>query len=202
MHTKFLDHDTGSGRAAIQYLLQEHDHSGEIRAEVRVMRGNPHQVGRLIDSLEFVNRYRSAVIAFHRDDAPTEVELQDVLNRWEALAFAGLTPDQYTWTAVLHRDDDGSCHIHVVVPRVELSTGKSLNIAPPGWQKAFDSFRDMLNYERGWARPDDPARSKLLQDGTVGRFFDWKNGDDYALMINQMLEDEIVKGRVFDRVGI
>ena len=48
---------------------------------------------------------------------------------------------------------------------VDLETGKSLNIAPPGWQKTFGPLRDAFNHEHGWSRPDDPARARAQQPG-------------------------------------
>ena len=47
----------------------------------------------------------------------------------------------------------------------DLETGRSLNIAPPGWQKTFDPLRDAFNHEHGWSRPDDPARARAQQPG-------------------------------------
>ncbi len=45
-------------------------------------------------------------------------------------------------------------HLHILVPRFELTSGKSLNIAPPGHQKYFDALRDYFNIKKNWARPD------------------------------------------------
>ena len=47
----------------------------------------------------------------------------------------------------------------------DLETGKSLNIAAPGWQKTFDALRDWQNHENGWSRPDDPERARDVQPG-------------------------------------
>ena len=66
---------------------------------------------------------------------------------------------------VLHREQGGGQHVHVLTARCDLETGKSLNIAPPGWQKTFDPLRDAFNYEHGWSRPDDPARARVQQPG-------------------------------------
>ena len=165
MHIKFLAHGTGSGQKAASYLTGPVDHTGEVRAEVRVLRGNPALCGELADSLNFVEKYTSGVIAFAIEDAPTDDELEAVLDDFERVAYAGLEKDQYTFSAVLHVESDGSKHIHVFAPRVELTTGKSLNIAPPGWEKSFDPLRDMYNHEKGWARPDDPDRRRLLEPG-------------------------------------
>ena len=59
----------------------------------------------------------------------------------------GLDPDRYAWSAVLHRENNGGVHVHVLAARCDLETGRSLNIAPPGWQKSFDPLRDALNHE-------------------------------------------------------
>jgi hypothetical protein len=53
--------------------------------------------------------------------------------------------------------------LHFVVPRLELITGKALNVAPPGYEVLFDVFRDSWNFEHGWARPDDPARAQVVK---------------------------------------
>ena len=62
------------------------------------------------------------------------------------------------WAAVQHREAGGGVHVHVLAARCDLETGKSLNIAAPGWQKTFDALRDWQNHENGWSRPDDPER--------------------------------------------
>ena len=55
--------------------------------------------------------------------------------------------------------------MHILTARCDMETGKSLNIAPPGWQKTFDPLRDAFNHEHGWSRPDDPARARTQQPG-------------------------------------
>lgn len=99
-------------------------------------------------------------MAWSPEDNVTDQHLEEVLDLFEEHAFAGLSSNQYHMTAVMHADEDGSRHLHILVPRVELTTGKSLNIAPPGHMYYFDPLRDFLNYKYGWARPDDPARMK------------------------------------------
>ncbi|MBE7941696.1 MULTISPECIES: relaxase/mobilization nuclease domain-containing protein [Ramlibacter] len=165
MLIKFFPYGTGSGTKAVAYLIGRYDYTGVERAEVRVLRGNPAMLGHLVNGLPFVHRYTSAVIAWHREDEPTDADIDAVLEDFERVAFAGLDKGDYAYLAVLHVDEDGSKHIHLFVPRVELSTGRSLNIAPPGWEKAFAPFRDAWNFERGWARPDDPDRARAIYPG-------------------------------------
>ena len=169
MLIKFLNHGTGSGVKAAKYLLGRSDANGEMRKDVIVLRGDPLLVGHLADSLKFRNKYTSGVFAWHPDDDPTEGDMAQVLDDIEALAFAGLVPSQYAIAAVLHVGQDNSKHIHWITPRVELSSGRTFNAAPPGHLRAFDALRDKWNYSRGWARPDDPDRRRLLQPGPSWR---------------------------------
>ena len=158
MHLKFLHHGTGDPRKAVSYLLSDKDYNGVVRPEVRVLRGNPFQLESLVASLRTVHRYTSAVIAWAPGDQPTTSEVHEVLDDFERLAFAGLEPDQYCHTVVSH----GS-HVHILVARVDLRSGKAMNIAPPAWRGHFDHLRDHWNHRMGWARPDDPIRARLIQ---------------------------------------
>ncbi len=56
-------------------------------------------------------------------------------------------------------------HVHICAARCDLDTGRSLNIAPPGWRQTFDPLRDTFNDEHGWSRPDDPERARVQQPG-------------------------------------
>ena len=64
-----------------------------------------------------------------------------------------------------HDEPEGGVHVHILAARVDLETGKSLNIAPPGWERDYDPLRDWQNAEHGWARPDDPERQRDLEPG-------------------------------------
>lgn len=112
MNLKFLRHGQGSAAAAVRYLLQERDHNGEHRAELSVLRGDPHLVALVANSSPHQWRYTSGVIAWATSDNPSSSEIAQVLEEWERTAFAGLDPDQYASCAILHRDDNGTPHIH------------------------------------------------------------------------------------------
>jgi len=165
MHIKCLRRGTGSAGKAARYLVGERDATGREREGVEVLRRDPDMVAAVADSLEFEHKYRSIVIAWAPEDRPTDAQINAVLDEFEKTAWAGLEPDRYSWTAVLHREHGGGVHVHVLTARCDLETGKSLSIAPPGWQKTFDPLRDAFNHEHGWSRPDDPARARTQQPG-------------------------------------
>ncbi len=163
MHIKCLRRGRGSARTAADYLVGERDAAGHKREGVEVLRGNPDIVAAVADSLEFERKYMSVVIAWAQDDGPTDAQIEAVLDEFERTAWAGLDPDRYSWTALLHRERGGGVHVHVLAAQCDLETGRSLNIAPPGWQRAFDPLRDAFNHEHGCSRPDDPARDRAQQ---------------------------------------
>lgn len=161
MLNKFLQHGKGDPALAASYVLDDVDHLNVARADVQVLRGDLRTFTALAHSITNVWKYTSGVFAFSLDDNPSDDDINEYLDAFEAHAFAGLKPNQYHFTAVLHEEPNGSKHIHFLVPRVELTTGKALNIAPPGHESYFDPLRDYFNYKKGWSRPDDP---KLKRD--------------------------------------
>lgn len=165
MHIKFFSAGRGGGKGPTKYLTDEAIYkNGELIVRdplPEVLRGDVSMTRSLIDSSRNEWKYTSGVIAFHADDAPTEEQQQQVMDDFERLAFAGLEPDQYDILWVRH-SHEGNIELHMVTPRLELHSGKALNIAPPGHSAAFDALRDAWNYENGWARPDDPERQRLV----------------------------------------
>ncbi|MBF7683690.1 hypothetical protein I2F27_10225 [Acinetobacter sp. B5B] len=156
MLIKFLEHGKGAANKASAYVLDSVDHLNRARAGVDVLRGDPMTFSSICDSSPHLWKYTSAVIAWAKDDDPSDVQIQEVLDEFEKHAFAGLEPHQYHLFATQHVEDDGSKHIHILVPRLELETGKSLNIAPPRHENYYAALRDYLNYKYNWSRPDDP----------------------------------------------
>lgn len=125
-----------------------------------VMAGDPGLTVALIDSSPNQWKYTSGVIAFERDDAPTDAEQRAVMADFERLAFAGLAKDEYNMLWVKH-EHCGNVELHFVAPRLHLGTGKAYNPCPPGHRAAHDAFRDYWNSTKGWADPADPARARL-----------------------------------------
>ena len=209
MHLKFLAQGTGSAALAAAYLLALKDASGKVRAAVEVLRGDPMLVARVADGLPFKYRYTSAVAAWSPEDAPTRPELEQFVDEFEKSAWAGLDRDRYVWAVVLHRDDDGGVHLHIIAARWDLATGLSLNVAPPGWESTFDPLRDAMNYEYGWSRPDDPSRARpfrpaphLAYQARAAHRAGEDIEPDPRREIGMHLLELVAAGRVKDRTGV
>ena len=162
--TKNLVRTLGPGRHSDGHgLYLVVDPSGARRWIVRVT-VNPQGMIDLIDSCPHQWSYRAGVVSFAREDAPTEDQQQEVIDRFEEIAFAGLDADRFACLWVRHTHED-RVELHFCTPRMELHGGRSLNIAPPGYERAFDSLRDLMNKTHGWADPMDAERVAEVRRG-------------------------------------
>ena len=156
----FSRHGTGRGAGPVDYMIDP-KREGRERHPPQVVRGSPENTKHLIDSLEFKHKYTSGVLSFAPNEKITPKQENAIIERFEQMAFAGLDADQYNilWVRHIHA---GHHELHFVTPRVELSTGNSLNIKPPGerTQQHFDDFRSEINARYGLADPDDPNRMR------------------------------------------
>jgi len=150
MLIKFFRNGKGAGAGPVGYLVADkvlayddnrdliRDADGQPMTVTReplpeVLRGNPDRTEALIDASRHQWTYRAGVISFAATDAPTEEQQSEVMDHFERLAFAGLDPTQYEVLWVRHTHED-RVELHFCTPRLELTSGRSLNIAPPGKQ--------------------------------------------------------------------
>ena len=173
----FSKHGKGRAQGVLDYLMSENCASGALdyllgdknRAGVRrspmpvVLRGDPGATRDLINTSTFAWRYTSGVLSFSAGERITPEMEKQIMDEFEAIAFAGLSRDRYHILWIRHAHT-GREEMHFVVPRMELATGKSLNIAPPGRasRQLFDTFRSKINAQFGLSDPDDPARRRAL----------------------------------------
>lgn len=179
MIISFFSTGTGGGAAPVDYLTAREvlaydenrnlirDNTGKPQTKIRdplpeVLHGNPDQTRDLIDAITNKWSYTAGVISFADSDDPSPDAQQEAIELYEALAFAGLDRDQYDCLWVRH-SHEGNVELHFCTPRLELSTGKALNIAPPGHETAFSSLRDLMNKTHGWADPLDPERAREVR---------------------------------------
>ncbi|QBY00131.1 mobilization relaxase [Rhodophyticola sp. CCM32] len=210
MLIKFFPNGKGGGAGPVEYLtartvLAYDDNRDLIRdaagQPITVTREPPPEVVRgdadgmidLIDACPHKWTYRAGVVSFAREDAPTEDQQQEVIDRFEEIAFAGLDADRCACLWVRHTHED-RVELHFCTPRMELQSGRSLNIAPPGYERAFDSLRDLMNKMHGWADPMDVERSAEVK--TVTEAPTRAQGRDE---LHGWIRDQISLGLITDR---
>ncbi len=157
MIVRVFPRGVGSGREAFRYLLKE---DGRELSPV-VLRGDPELATEITEQTTRVHKYTSGVLSFSPGEVVTPEMERDIMDRFEKMAFAGLEPHQYEIVWVRHgAGPEHNHHLHFVTPRTELTTGKSLNIAPPGDARIerFDTFRTLVNLEYNLSEPDEHRR--------------------------------------------
>ncbi|WP_076925719.1 relaxase/mobilization nuclease domain-containing protein [Burkholderia pseudomallei] len=136
----------------VQYLLSDRDHTKAVRSvKPEILAGDPAVTDCLIESLPFKHRYVAGCLAFRPNEQPTDEQKHHAMARFEQCFLAGLTPDRYNILWVEHRDK-GRIELNFVVPRVELSTHKSMNIHPSGAKNLafYNAFVSIMNNEFGY----------------------------------------------------
>ena len=210
MLIKFFRNGQGGGAGPVDYLIAREvvaydqnrnairDEHGDVMLFSReplpeIMQGDTDRMRNLIDACPHQWTYRAGVIAFTAEDAPTPDQQRHVIDWFEELAFAGLEPDQRDILWVRHTHE-GRVELHFVTPRMELESGRSLNIAPPGYQTHYDNLRDVLNKEHGWNDPLAPERSRE----TVSLIENVRRGEARELIHDWIIE-RIETGEIHDR---
>ena len=213
MLIKFFRNGKGAGAGPVGYLVADkvlayddnrdliRNADGQPMSVIReplpeVLRGNPERTEALIDASRHQWTYRAGVISFAAEDVPTEEQQAEVMDGFELLAFAGLDPTQYEVLWVRHTHE-GRVELHFCTPRLELTSGRSLNIAPPGYKKAFDSLRDVMNQRHGWADPMELDRVQEVRD-TIETPTRAQGRDE----LHAWLQDQISVGLITDRASM
>ena len=210
----FSKHGKGRAGPAVKYLTSPTNPDGSARHPAPVvLRGHPAFIARLIDSLDFAHKYTSGVLSFAEGEDVVTHEMQArIMDEFERVAFAGLSREQYAILWVKHTHNPGGrVELNFLIPRCELSSGKSLNIAPPGPQsrELFDTFRSWINSTFGLADPDDVNRAqdvslphhiaKLKADAS-------RKGEalkaDMREAITEYVRREVDAGHITDRAGV
>lgn len=209
MLIKFINRGTGSGTGAVDYLTRKTDRqTGKLRQPAPViLRGSGKLTAKIIDSLRFKHKYRSGVLSFAPSDAPTEKQQQDLIDDFEAVAFAGIQEENRNILWVRHKHTGSNrVELHFLVPRVELSSQKSFNIAPPGWKSLYLPWQKKWNLREGWARPDDPSRARVSSPGhTAYKALTIKDNSppaDTRAKVTALVEASIQNGQTKDRTGV
>lgn len=205
MLIKFFPRGRGCGSGPVDYVCGLHDHHGQERIPApEILYGDPDVVRQVINSVHHKYKYTSGVISFTAEDAPSVNQQEEVMQEFERTAFPGLEGNQYSILWVRH-EHAGRVELHFVTPRIELTTGKAYNPAPPGWQKRYDLLRDYYNFKYGWARPDDPDRARLVQPGIDALIIADKKMQDakpYKEIIAQKILEEVHAGKINDRKDV
>jgi hypothetical protein len=152
------------GESPVNYLMSDRDHTGQKRAVMpEVLEGSPDLTIAVINSIQRKHKYVSGAIAFRDNEQPTREQMKQVIQSFKQTVCPGLGSKHFNSLFDLHRDK-GNTEIHFVVPMTEMSTGKRMNIHPPGKQniQLYEAFTQVMNHQLGYAQVvPDPLKLAL-----------------------------------------
>jgi len=206
----FSRYGSGASGPALDYLTG-YLTNGEARdPKPEVVRGNPNAVAEIIDALPFERRYSSGVLSFAVEDRVTPEIQEDIMNRFESAVFAGLPSDRRSIVWIKH-GDKGRTELHFVVPRVDLGTGKSLNIAPPtpASRHLLDTLRDCINRRYAFRDPHDPACARgvslpahIAKLAAQAKRLGHSPKKDFRQAVTEQLEHQAFAGTISNRADV
>ena len=148
----------GSPAHAVNYLLRDTDAQGVVRKRVQTICGTPQAFVNVASRLAFNKSYDSLVFGFAPSDKPTAQQIQGFVRAFEHTAFPGMR-NRVCWLVVLH-ESELSVHLHIVVARVDLFTGKQLSVLAHG-ARPLRKLCELCNSRMHWASVHDPFRAQL-----------------------------------------
>lgn len=205
MIVQFLAHGAGGSKGPINYILNDKDSNNKTREPLpEILSGDPDITSMLIDMNKRKFKYTSCVLAFRDSENPTDKQIKDVLKDFRNTFAPGLGPDRVYMLQVLHRDK-GNTEIHIIIPMVEIKSGRQFNINPPGkhaqqLSRDFQAFwNDRLGYDQVVPDPFKVQLSKFdyvakkMEKGIDSKTDDRINKSSTRVKIKQTTSEIFVK---------
>mgnify|MGYP005991963281 CR=1 FL=1 len=184
---------TQRGAHPVNYLLGKN----RDREHARVLRGDPDQIIKIIDSSDFKNKYTSGVLRFTEQNLDQALKEQ-IMDEAEQAYLPGLSAGQYEVLWVEHLDK-GSLELNFVFANVELTTGKRLQPYYHGSDfKRIEAWNDRVNLTHNFGNPKDPSRERAihLSDNLPRSIATWKT------KISDWIMAKVESGAITDRSSL
>lgn len=194
---------TGKGgvESAVNYLLGDVDHSDKKRIIApELIQGDPDTFTTIANATNRLHKYTSGVIALRDNESLSFEQINAVIEAFRSTFLPGLKPDEnFADFWVAHREK-GNLELHFLVANTELTTGRQLNIHPPGQKNIdlFNAFSAVMNDNLGFAQVvPDPLKISLkpFEAKSQNGKKDKKAKGDLA----QLLHAEILDGSITNR---
>lgn len=165
MIVKWFKYGSGNGNAAFSYLLNHRVKDGTSK----VIRGSADLTLSIIQSLKFKKKYKSGCLSFEELNVSKKIK-NEIMDLFEKTLFPGIEKENRNIVWIEHTDKN-RLELNYVIPRVELSTFKSIN---PYFHRVdknrFNAFRDYVNLKYGFTNPNDPSKSQKLNLGDLTKY--------------------------------
>ncbi|MGI2952016.1 relaxase/mobilization nuclease domain-containing protein [Vibrio alginolyticus] len=177
----------------VRYLLgKEFEREGAI-----LERGSPEVTESLIHSCDYKTKYTSGCLSFTEPlEHFTRSELEYLMDDFEKALLPGLDKSDYDCLWVTHTDK-GRLELNFVVPRINLRTGKQLNVYYHAKDESrIDAWKKIQNITFGLHDPDDPANQRQIERNAQYMPESIKASKE---SIHALIEEAIVNGAIRNR---
>lgn len=142
------------GESPINYLMGDMDHAGQPRyVKPEVLAGDPQTTIEVINGIQRKHKYISGCLSFRDSEKPSREQLLEIIDDFKATFCPGLTSNHFNSLFILHQDK-GNTEVHFVIPTQELTSGRRMNIHPPGKANLefFEAYTRVTNQRMGYAQ--------------------------------------------------
>lgn len=161
MVVKFFANKKGGSSKAIDYLLNEREQQGTAR----VLQGDANLTRQIINNIKYKQKTTVGCLSFEEKNINEDLKYK-LMSDFEKHLLAGLSKEQYNILWVEHTDK-GRLELNFIIPKIELTTQKSLN---PYYHKAdlprVEKWQDLQNLTHNFTSPKDPSKARTLQTDT------------------------------------
>lgn len=193
------------------------DFSRDEMDERVILSGDLEVTDNIIESIDSAGeKYKTITLSFREDDVSHET-MMAVVREFREEAFCAFEDDEYNFYAEAHLPKIKSYidqstgglverkpHIHIVVPKVNLRTGKYME--PFGYyqlsEKYVEAIQERLNAKYGLASPKDHRRTEFTDASEMisrykGDIFEGSNRELREQILSAMIERNVTTRDAF-----
>lgn len=178
-----------------------------------ILAGDLDLTNDIIQSIDTdAERYLNVTLSFKEDEVDREL-LGEIVREFEAFAFAAYRRDEYNFYAEAHvpriksytdrktgEPVERKVHIHVVIPEINLATGRRLDPFGKVDQNTrfVDAFQEYINAKYGLASPKDNRRVQFTDASEMisrykGDAFEGANRDLKASILEAVMTRDVTR---------
>jgi hypothetical protein len=178
----------GGERANIDYLIRN--------PTATVLKGSAEVTSKIIDSLDFKQRFCSGCLSFN--ETLSDAKMEEHIAEFEAVIGAGLAKESLNGFWLRHRDKKRD-EAHFIFPQTDLVTGTQLTIYLD-WRDRdlVNNFRDCVNLREGYSRPNDPTKKRMTSVPIRAS----KTTQEFIHQIDDLIKQQVEVGSVGSREDV
>ena len=193
MLVKFLPTYTGGGLGSINYLLNERR---KAAGTARVIKGDEKLTRAVIKGVTYKQKTCFGVLSFEeKHDFLDEEQKLKIIKDFERALLGDYMLERTNVLWVEHSDKNGRLELNFLIPKIDMSTGKSFNPYLALFdQHRIDLIKRMINDEYSLSSPDDPAREQTISASkkNIGHY---QNLEELDKKLHELVKEGYIKNR-------